>query len=90
MSNHIELNSAYPVKVGWRHVVVTEILDFALKLTLVGKVGEDETRLLPLGECLHLDGVDYTLISVHHKVLDPEYPRKNIRHIAGILSVASA
>lgn len=87
MSQHIELNTAYPVKVGWRYISVREICDDYLHLSLLGKAGESEATVLSVGETLTLDGVDYTLISVHHRVVDEEYPNHRPRHTAGILSL---
>lgn len=85
MSNHIELNSAYPVNVGWRHVSVSKILEKSLEIRLIGIVGEEEIRVLPLNGELRLDGIIYRLISIHHKAFDNG---RHARHIAGVLAVS--
>lgn len=83
-TSHIELNTAFPVNVGWRHISVTKVHDKSLGFRLIGIAGEEESGTLALGEELKLDGVVYRLISIHHRA--PEVP-ECIRHVAGILSV---
>lgn len=85
-ADHIELNAAYPVNVGWRHISVTEISDDYLGIRLIGIAGEEVTDRLSLGGELTLDGVVYRLISIHHRAPDEVLCR---RHVAGILSVNS-
>jgi len=83
-TSHIELNTAFPVNLGWRHISVTNVHEKSLDFRLIGIVGKEESGTLNLGEELNLDGVAYRLISVHHRA--PE-TAECVRHIAGILSV---
>jgi hypothetical protein len=84
---YIELNSAYPVNLGWRHISVTKIYSDALDFRLIGIAGQEETGTLELGGVLNLDDKVYRLVSVHHRAPDVN---KSRRHVAGILSVGQA
>lgn len=83
-TSHIELNSAFPVSVGWRHISVTNVHEKSLDFRLIGIVDQEESGTLKIGEEINLDGVAYRLLSVHHK--GPDAP-KSTRHVVGILSV---
>lgn len=85
-TSHIELNSAFPVNLGWRHISVTKLHEKALDFRLIGIVDEEESGTLAIGEELVLDGVTYRLLSIHHKA--PEAP-KSTRYVVGILSANS-